>query len=354
LIAEDVSWCKLGRGMTSNDNQHMEEPNQSLLLRYLNEETDAAETARVMSWLEQHPKNKTVLYKLAYIYFVQRTHSNIANRDPHRAFQQVYRRIRRSTRIRTLKRVAVAACLLIGLSGIGLFFYTQQAPSHAWTTIHAQDKLRTAFSLPDGTRVFLNSGSSLSYPSAYTGPERSVKLYGEAYFDVAHNAKQPFVVHTADDAMKIKVLGTEFTVTAYGDGKPIETTLVSGSVQLEIGEAPALVMKPAEKAIYQPQSNKLQLVNTDTEWETDWIHNRLAFRNTPMATVLERLVRYYGVEFDVKDDVIYSYHFTGVFEDKPLHHVLDYMRIASKISYTVALDETDKHAKTVVELRQTR
>lgn len=332
----------------------MEEPNELLLLRYLNETTDAAETAWVTAWLGQHPDNKAALAKLAYVYHAHTTRSNIAGRDAKKAFQGVYRGIRRSARIRTLKRMAVAACLLIGLAGAGLFFFAQRTPPPTWVTIHAKDKLKSAFVLPDGSSVLLNSGSSLSYPTAYTGKERGVKLHGEAYFSVAHNAGKPFVVHVNDDTLQIKVLGTEFAVSAYGNGEPIETTLVSGSVQLEIGGAAPVVMKPSEKAIYQPQTHKLQLLKTDTELETEWIHNRLVFRETPMKDVLVRLNRHYGVVFEVKDQAIYGYRFTGTFEDRPLHHVLDYMRIASKITYTITPETADTHARTVVELRRIR
>lgn len=332
----------------------MEEPNELVLLRYLNETADAAETAWVLSWLDRHPDNQATLAKLAYAYHAHTTRTNIANRDAPRALKAVYRRIRRSARIRTLQRVAAAACLLIGLVGAGLFFYAQQTPPPTWVTIRATEKLKSAFVLPDGSRVTLNAGSSLSYPNAYRGKERDVKLHGEAYFSVAHDADKPFIVRVNDDTLKIKVLGTEFAVSAFGNGQPIETTLVSGSVQLEIGGENVQVLKPAEKATYHPQTHKLLIQRTDTEVATEWMHNRLVFRETPMADVLARLVRHYGVAFDVKDEAIYGYRFTGVFEDRPLHHVLDYMRIASRITYTITPETVDTNARTVVVLRRLR
>lgn len=322
--------------MTLDENQHTGGPNDLTLLRYLTEETSDAETAVVESWVKRRPENKKLLTQMACVYHAQKTHNNIRSRDPHQAFDKVQRRIQRNVRTRVLKRIAVAASLVIGLLGIGIFFFNQPAVEPQWITIYAKTNLRSTFSLPDGTKVQLNSGSSLTYPSAYTGNERTAKLEGEAFFDVAPNAKRPFVVRVADDRLAVRVLGTQFTVSAYPEEEAIQTTLLSGSVQVEIPEANLTrVLKPAEKAYYMPKDKQVQVMEADIDRETDWMHNKLVFRATPMREVLDRLARYYDVEFDIKDNVIYGYTFTGSFENKPLHQVLDYMRLSSKIKYVI-------------------
>lgn len=332
----------------------IEEPDELLLLRYLLEETDPKETAGVETWANKHPENKKVLSRIAQLYHAQQTQRRIVTRDAHRAFDHVQRRIRRKARIHVLKRVAVAASLLIGLLGIGALYLQRQTPP-TWVTVYAKNNLRNAFDLPDGTTVQLNSSSSLSYPVEFTGDQRPVKLVGEAYFNVAHNAKQPFVVQVADDRLAVRVLGTEFTVSAYTNDEMIETTLIAGSIELEIPESDLKkVLKPDEKATFALEQNKLTIAPADVSQATDWMYNKLVFRETSMTDVLKRLARFYDVHFVVSDELIYTYTFTGSFEDKPLHQVLEYMKVSSKIDYRIRHASDKGQTKTLVELHAKR
>ncbi len=330
----------------------IEEPDELLLLRYLLEETDPAESESVETWVNKRSENKAVLSRIARLYHAQQTHRHIAARDAHKPFERVRWRIRRKARVHVLKRVAVAASLLIGLSGIGSLFLQRQAPP-AWITVYTKNNLRNTFDLPDGTTVQLNSSSSLSYPVEFTGAQRPVKLVGEAYFKVAHHAKQPFVVRVADDKLAVKVLGTEFTVSAYAGEETVQTTLIAGSIEVEIPEAKRKeILKPDEMATFTLQRNELRITPADVSQATDWMYNKLVFRETSMGDVLKRLARFYDVRFEIRDDIIYAYTFTGSFENKPLNHVLDYMKISSKIDYSIRHANEGGRTETWVELRK--
>ena len=220
-------------------------------------------------------------------------------------------------------------------------------------TVESNDNSRTRLVLPDGTEVCLNSGSSITYPSRYTDSERNVTLSGEAYFKVTHNKEKPFIVNALNKKYKVKVLGTEFNMQAYRDDNVIQTTLIVGSVQVDIqGKNTKTVLLPSQKAIYSVQNNELAVVTANTDRETDWMYSRLVFKKTPMPEVLARLSRFYKVEFDVRNKIIDTYTFTGTFEDKPLYQVLDYMKISSQIDYNITYQKDEKGTKSVVVLRR--
>lgn len=200
--------------------------------------------------------------------------------------------------------------------------------------------------LPDSTRIWLNAASAVTYPVRFREDVRLARMAGEAYFEVSRAASWPFVVKTENEGMMVRVLGTSFNIAAWQDSDTIQATLVSGSIALKTGNASQL-LKPSQKAVYSTRDQQLQVLVVNTDRETDWVYERLVFRQTSMKEVLARLSRFYNVSFDVKNQAIYQYTFTGTFEDKPLIKVLDYMQLSSRIKYNIL----KKGKKTIVELK---
>lgn len=343
--------------MELNEKSYIEIPDESLLLRYITGEVTQEESLLVKEWSGKDTANEELLIQLARMYYAQRTQQRIKNRDTEAAFRIVNNKIKRKGRRLFLQRVGVAASLIIGILGIGSFFFQylglRESFLPSMITVESNDNSRTRLVLPDGTEVCLNSGSSITYPSHYTDGERNVTLSGEAYFKVTHNEKKPFVVSALDKKYKVKVLGTEFNIQAYRDDNVIQTTLIAGSVQVDIqGRNTKTVLLPSQKAIYSLQNNELEVVSANTDRETDWMYSRLVFKKTPMPEVLARLSRFYKVEFDVRNKIIDTYTFTGTFEDRPLYQVLDYMKISSQIDYNITYQKDEKGTKSVVVLRR--
>lgn len=343
--------------MELNEKSYIEIPDESLLLRYIIGEVTQEENLLVKEWSGKDTANEELLIQLARMYYAQRTQQRIKNRDTEAAFRIVNNKIKRKGRRLFLQRVGVAASLIIGILGIGSFFFQyldlRESFLPSMITVESNDNSRTRLVLPDGTEVCLNSGSSITYPSHYTDGERNVTLSGEAYFKVTHNKEKPFVVNALDKKYKVKVLGTEFNMQAYKDDNVIQTTLIAGSVQVDIqGRNTKTVLLPSQKAIYSLQNNELEVVSANTDRETDWMYSRLVFKKTPMPEVLARLSRFYKVEFDVRNKIIDTYTFTGTFEDRPLYQVLDYMKISSQIDYNITYQKDEKGTKSVVVLRR--
>lgn len=153
--------------------------------------------------------------------------------------------------------------------------------------------------LADGSRVWLNSGSSITYPVAFTGKDRKVSVDGEAYFEVAHDALKPFIVRKGETA--IKVLGTHFNVNAYDDEVDTRITLLQGSVQV-INHQYTSVIRPGEQAIVK--SDKIAVAgNTDMEQVMSWKEGYFRMKGTDLASLMRQVARWYDVQVEYKNGV---------------------------------------------------
>lgn len=148
--------------------------------------------------------------------------------------------------------------------------------------------------LCDGTKVYLNSGTTLEFPSRFDGKVRSVILKGEAYFDVARNVSKPFVVEV--DEMKVKVLGTSFNVKSYVDEPGIYTTLVEGSVAILRDGQPEKKIKPGEQAYYNKGVGTLSIAEVDVNEFTSWKDGLFYFKDIALEEILRIVSRWYDLE----------------------------------------------------------
>lgn len=162
--------------------------------------------------------------------------------------------------------------------------------------------------LSDGTKVWLNSESELTYPVAFSKKIREVVLKGEAYFDVTENESCPFVVRT--DIFRIKVLGTCFNVNTYGDDGKAYAALEDGVVEITVGQEDVLLLKPGDVAELNVKGpGRLQLSEMSLEEQIAWKEGMFCFRQTPLLDILKQIERYYNIHFvyiDPVEDEIYS------------------------------------------------
>lgn len=341
--------------------KHMEEPEGSLLLSYIRETTSAEERGIVETWLHDKAENEKVLMQIAHIYYACRAQERIKGRDPFTAFEKTKGQIKQHMWRRHIYRVSsIAACIAIGFFLSALLSFWNKSVNETdvqMVSVHSNPGMRTCCNLPDGTVAYLNSGSTLTYPIPYDRKKREVVLEGEAYFKVTHDPAKPFIVSVADDKMRVRVLGTEFNLHAYPEEGLIETTLVTGKVDIEARRENGTVLRqelsPSLKATYILSSGKIDVKTVNTAYETAWIDGKLMFNNSPLPQVLRDLSYFYNVKFEVKDTLIDSYSFTGTFIDKQLSQILDYLKISSGIDYEIkqARGDDSKGIKyTVVEL----
>lgn len=154
--------------------------------------------------------------------------------------------------------------------------------------------------LGDGTIVWLNSASQITYPVAFTGHERRVKISGEAYFEVAKNPKSPFIVEA--NGTEVRVLGTHFNVNAYTDDEAVKTTLVEGSVRVTKNSQQAL-LKPDQQAIVGGHTNQIQVRNVDAMEALAWKNGTFLFNNENIKVVMKVISRWYDIEVSYRGDL---------------------------------------------------
>jgi len=220
--------------------------------------------------------------------------------------------------------------------GNGLIAYSndgssQPAGEPAKNVVTVPKGGKYSIQLPDGTMVWLNSSSSLSYPVAFTGANRSVTLTGEAYFEVTKNKHLPFIVHA--NGADIKVLGTHFNVTAYEDEKDIRATLLEGSVSLSNSKSSALLI-PGQQGIAGPDqqiTTKTVNVNQVIAWKTGYF----IFRDDDIQSIMRKISRWYDVEVEYQGNVTRK-TFGGIYSmNKDINELLKGLELTGLIHFKI-------------------
>ena len=233
----------------------------------------------------------------------------------------------------------IAAILMLPLFLVSVYYYLESKDRSvaSWQTITTPPGLKSQTQLADGTIVWLNSGSSLRYPSSFSGKERMVELQGEAYFSVSKNKNHPFIVETGK--IGIKVLGTEFNVINYTNETSTEIVLASGKVELfEINGSKRKTvteMVPGQQVVYSKIKNQYSLIDVSPEKYISWIDGKLIFRDDQMTEVIRRLNRWYNVEIEISDPEIARYIYTATFQNETIEQILEMLRKTSPIEYSM-------------------
>ncbi|HTH82540.1 MAG TPA: FecR domain-containing protein [Mucilaginibacter sp.] len=250
-----------------------------------------------------------------------------------------------------LHYAALAAVLLLGV----IFYATRSArlPAHISNFV-TRKGFKSRLLLPDGTHVWLNSDSRLSYANNLKGEKREVTLIGEAYFDVVHNAAHPFIIHTGK--ADIKVLGTAFNVRNYPQDKNLETTLMRGKIEVSLTDRPGeqIVLKPLEKLIVAKNNPDVAVSGKSSASadkvvvksvtyagvdsvvaETSWMKDKMIFSNEPLKTIAQELERRYAVTILFENHKAEDYRYTGVFDDESIDKILQIIQLSKKIDYKI-------------------
>lgn len=152
--------------------------------------------------------------------------------------------------------------------------------------------------LPDGSKVWLNSASSLRFPSSFTGTQRNVELTGEGYFEIAGNPRMPFIVNVktlTGEEQTVRVLGTQFNIMAYPEEQRIRTTLLQGGVQISRKEMTA-TLTPGKQAVFDSAHLHFKLTQVDTRQVVAWKNGLFEFDHTDLTTIMRQLARWYDIE----------------------------------------------------------
>lgn len=324
---------------------------ENLLPHFCEGTATEAESKRVEAWIAEDEANHKIVDQIHALQLVTDTLHMKKHVNTEKALKKVKGRMEPRAIAWWVWPQRIAAMISIPLLIAVLWLYqTKNEPTELAQMIEIKTNpgMITSVVLPDSTIVYLNSESSLRYPSRFTGEKREVELTGEGYFEVAKDKEKRFVVSTVHRS-QIEVYGTSFNVEAYAHDNRIATTLVEGSVAFHLkdkdGKSKKVALAPNHKLVYIPESGETRMYATTCESETAWKDGKIIFHNTSMAGILRMLSKRYNVNFTVRNKRILEYSFTtGTFSTQRLERILEYFKISSQIRwrYLDSDDITDK------------
>lgn len=292
-------------------------------------------------WIGENIENQRYYTEQKKLWELFTMHQKMQQIDEHKAFRKISGQLFTRKKRNILAYIQrIAAILLIPVAIVSAIYIfsernTRKQNATVYNTAETPLGMRSSLVLPDGTKVWLNAGSKLKYPVLFSEKYRAVELCGEAYFEVKKDKKWPFVVHSGN--MNIVVSGTIFNCNAYNENDQIETVLVEGQVTV-INES-ATVSKellPNELAIFTKSNQQLTKTKINPEKYIAWKSGKLMFREDKMDLVVEKLERWYNVDFEIKDKEISDYVYNATFIDESLDQVLKMLSLSAPIRYSVS------------------
>lgn len=279
----------------------MESKINHIIARILSGEASSEDLLLLGEWLGGSAENREEFRRMKSYWNaeVAIVESITPFRSTERLLQEVAQRCKSQKKKqmwRSFAPLAAAVALVLVCTVLSVaYFRSYQAPEY-YTLL--TDQRKSCFTLDDGTRVTLNKNSRLTYTHAYGRTDRSVRLEGEAFFEVTKNTAIPFAVEMGEAS--IIVLGTDFNVKADPDSDHITATLVAGSIRFE-GSKQHLVMTPSQQLTFSRSTNHVDLQQVDTETFTGWKDGLLKYKSIPFTDLIGELEKNYKVDIQIEN-----------------------------------------------------
>ncbi|WP_449039198.1 FecR family protein [Parabacteroides goldsteinii] len=308
--------------------------NKDILHKFFEGNASFEEEAAVKQWMEESAENRLAFLKERKLFDAMLLLGN----------EEIIKngKKRFSINLSSLRTELIKIAAVVAITLGGSYFYYQSSLEKelmAMQTITVPAGQRINITLVDGTNVWLNARTSLSYPVKFGKNNRQVVLDGEAYFDVTKDKSKPFIVQT--DNYNVEVLGTQFDVNAYSETGEFETTLMSGSVKVASASdsTQKITLKPNNKVYLQ--DGKLHVTAVDDYNPYRWKEGLICFKNETFTSIMKDFEKYYGLTIQVKNKNVFKYVYTGKFRQTD---GIDYaLRVLQKdIKFTYQRDDENQ------------
>lgn len=302
---------------------------EELIQRYLQGEVSDEEKAHVLAWLEESPAHRKEYAALRKLYDIS-LWSGSAGQSYAKPARPFWRRI--ASRQTAFSLMKIAAIWIIGFAGAWLLS-DRTADTPRMHTIHVPAGQRAELTLSDGTKVWLNSHSTLTFPDRFTAHARQVNLDGEGYFTVARDPEAPFTVQTEKYA--VRVLGTEFNVKAYRRSTVFETALLKGSVEISTHDTRRKIRLSPDEFVSARNGRLIKSQISDHTY-FKWREGLFCFENETIENLIEKIQLYYDVKIEIQRPSLLAYRYSGKFRIKDgIEHVLKVLQLKHKFLYTI-------------------
>ena len=344
-----------------------------LLIQFLEGTIESSAQQSVEKWIAADIQHQIFLNRLREIWAHT---SDLKELDLHiiaADWAKISQRIKKDKQGTTIKYAAafwlrIAAVLIILMVLAGGYFLRERnhnviSQDIVYNEIIIPFGQKSQLILSDGTKIWINAGTKLRFPNRFGGKIREIWLNGEAFFDVAKDASKPFYVHTND--LNIRALGTSFNVKAYDDEGIVETTLLTGKIQIEKNKADGtgdkeVILEPNCKAIFIKNelvvANEKSLIAQDIKRQVNkplesrkifvaeqvkiepivsWTEGRLVFEDESFENIAKQLERRYGIQIVIDNDELKQCRYTGVLKKISVEQAMKALQLTTKFTYTI-------------------
>ena len=326
---------------------------KSKITKYLSGKSSADEQSELLNWIRKDD------YLAEFQQIKEEWKAEVVNEDipsefagdwktvQTRMMEQLQADVQHKQRTLNFFRYAAIFLVLVAIPALAYFLsFNRQTSPLIYTTVAADYGQISKVVLPDSSVVWVNSGSTIKYNNNFSASNRDIELVGEAFFKVKHNANIPLIVNSS--GLRVKVLGTEFSVSAYPEEANIQVVLEKGKVELTSASNARFrqEMKPGELASFDKAIQQVSVGNVNTNLYTSWKNGLINIYDLPLSELVIKLEKRYNQKFEVDDD-IKNMPYTFTIKNEELSSVLELME---KITPVIAIQDKNviklKHNKT--------
>ncbi len=340
--------------------------NKKLIDKFLRHECNAQEELEILTWLksteheeleefievdlkEAFAKEKDTKIELCHILpkiLDSEENDEAENEYPLDSYFRTNQYTEKNSK-RVLHFVAKWAAAILLIAGFSFFFNynlnkvdtVQSGRSNQYIVKENQRGRKSTIFLKDGSVVHLNSESKITYPEVFSDSLRIVNLEGEAFFEVAKNASKPFIVKAGP--VDVKVLGTTFNVRSFSDTEQIKVSLVSGQVEVlnkikSESRSENIILTPDQSVVYlrdKESFNEISSFNSDED--IGWKDGIIYFNKAGFIAVINKLESWYNVNFEIKNDPLTIWSYTGKFQNQNLENVLNSIGFSQEFTFEI-------------------
>ena len=309
---------------------------RDLLYRYFDGDTTPDEERRIMEWAEASPENYRLYLEERRLWCALLLHAG----------RRTARRPALWRRLAAWRVSGAAACILLLVGLAGIFFAGRMVPDGRMQQVVVPAGQRVELRLADGTKVWLNSSSSVEYVAPFFSRQRRVKMEGEAYFEVEHDRRAPFVVST--NGLDVEVLGTRFNIRNDDNEHRVTTVLLEGAVKAYASgrEQASVRLHPAQQLVFDTRTHAMRLTDCPSaERSINWIDGRFCFEHDTFGEIVAELKRYYNVDIRFMDTRLRDMRFSGNFRvEDGIYHIMSVLQLTYKFNYRIAGNDIELYA----------
>jgi len=321
-----------------------------LITGYFAQGLDDSGLAELHAWITSSDENKNYFRHMQEVWFSAIGAKEEIRFDKEKAFQRFLSRIEVNSedvpevpddnRVFWMgaRRIAAAVALLIVFAGSGYWLGNNSVhPLMTDVSVEAPLGSKTKVYLPDGTMVWLNAGSIISYSQGFGFKDRNVALQGEGYFEVTKNKELPFEVKTSD--LKVLVLGTKFNFRNYNDEEEARVTLLEGKVSANSGlnYSEEHILIPNQQIILDKKTGSVSISKVNAQFAQIWTKGLIFFDEEKLPDIAKDLERSYNVKINIVDDSLRKYRFYGNFtrNEQTIEEVLQVLASTHRLNYKI-------------------